>query len=160
MEKFRYGRQTNEKCDNEIGLMPDAEKGCNDVEKILGKHIFGKWANSYWIAPTLLMGAHTIGRAFKENSGYEGAWTTNPGVFDNSYYREILTNGWKPVKVGKGRHQWNTSNAVGTNKLMMLNSDICLAWNHNKPYEKCMKENKFSRRSLKICHRFRKYGKK
>ena len=53
------------------------------------------------------MGVHTIGRAKKENSGYEGAWTNTPGTFDNNYYKSQLVNGWKPVNVGPGKNQWN-----------------------------------------------------
>jgi L-ascorbate peroxidase len=39
----------------------------------------------------LLSGAHTLGRAHKDRSGFEGAWTKEPIVFDNSYFKEILS---------------------------------------------------------------------
>ncbi|KAF6150535.1 hypothetical protein GIB67_030336, partial [Kingdonia uniflora] len=38
-----------------------------------------------------LSGAHTLGRCHKERSGFEGPWTTNPLIFDNSYFTELLT---------------------------------------------------------------------
>ena len=37
------------------------------------------------------MGAHTLGEAEKENTGYDGEWT--PGeenVFDNKYYKNMM----------------------------------------------------------------------
>lgn len=40
----------------------------------------------------LLSGAHTLGRAHKERSGFEGAWTKEPIVFDNTYFKEIMSD--------------------------------------------------------------------
>lgn len=40
-----------------------------------------------------LSGAHTLGRAHKERSGFEGAWTEDPYLFDNSYFKELVNNG-------------------------------------------------------------------
>ncbi|ONM34122.1 L-ascorbate peroxidase 2 cytosolic [Zea mays] len=31
-----------------------------------------------------LFGGHTLGRCHKDRSGFEGAWTSNPLIFDNS----------------------------------------------------------------------------
>ncbi|CAN0874876.1 L-ascorbate peroxidase, cytosolic [Linum grandiflorum] len=38
-----------------------------------------------------LSGGHTLGRCHKERSGFEGPWTTNPLIFDNTYFTELLT---------------------------------------------------------------------
>lgn len=38
-----------------------------------------------------LSGGHTLGRCHKERSGFEGAWTSNPLIFDNSYFKELLS---------------------------------------------------------------------
>ncbi|KAL8480572.1 hypothetical protein ACS0TY_027205 [Phlomoides rotata] len=38
-----------------------------------------------------LSGGHTLGRCHKERSGFEGAWTPNPLIFDNSYFKELLS---------------------------------------------------------------------
>jgi L-ascorbate peroxidase len=40
-------------------------------------------------------GGHTIGRAYKENSGFDGPWTENSPHFDNAYFKE-LTRPQKP----------------------------------------------------------------
>jgi L-ascorbate peroxidase len=37
-----------------------------------------------------LSGAHTLGRAHPERSGFEGPWTQEPLKFDNSYFVELL----------------------------------------------------------------------
>ncbi|CAI0471564.1 unnamed protein product, partial [Linum tenue] len=37
-----------------------------------------------------LSGGHTLGRCHKERSGFEGPWTSNPLIFDNSYFRQDL----------------------------------------------------------------------
>ncbi|GKV30141.1 hypothetical protein SLEP1_g38997 [Rubroshorea leprosula] len=38
-----------------------------------------------------LSGGHTLGRCHKERSGFEGPWTTNPLIFDNTYFKELLS---------------------------------------------------------------------
>ncbi|KAL0309768.1 UNVERIFIED_CONTAM: L-ascorbate peroxidase 2, cytosolic [Sesamum radiatum] len=38
-----------------------------------------------------LSGGHTLGRCHKERSGFEGPWTRNPLIFDNSYFKELLS---------------------------------------------------------------------
>eukprot|EP00244_Chara_vulgaris_P004863 TRINITY_DN19856_c1_g1_i4.p1 TRINITY_DN19856_c1_g1~~TRINITY_DN19856_c1_g1_i4.p1 ORF type:complete len:339 (-),score=60.14 TRINITY_DN19856_c1_g1_i4:22-933(-) len=37
-----------------------------------------------------LSGGHTLGRAHKDRSGFEGPWTQEPLKFDNSYFKELL----------------------------------------------------------------------
>jgi len=72
--------------------MPDAENGCdakNGVNEIFMDHMFkfeGKQRKRHTAA---IMGAHTIGRARVENSGYKGSWSgpDSEGVFDNDYYK-------------------------------------------------------------------------
>lgn len=87
--------------------MPNPENGCDDIAKIFNKHIFpGKHKKAGWVRTTALMGVHTIGRAHKENSGYEGSWTrpNSTGVFNNDYYKEMLVNGWGPKQVSPGKN--------------------------------------------------------
>ncbi|KAF9680314.1 hypothetical protein SADUNF_Sadunf06G0108300 [Salix dunnii] len=38
-----------------------------------------------------LSGGHTLGRCHKECSGLDVPWTPNPLVFDNSYFKELLS---------------------------------------------------------------------
>lgn len=39
----------------------------------------------------VLSGAHTLGRAHKDRSGFEGAWTEEPLKFSNDYYKNLLS---------------------------------------------------------------------
>lgn len=45
-----------------------------------------------------IMGAHTIGSAKKQNSGYEGFWddAEETGIFNNHYYKVAAGSGWVP----------------------------------------------------------------
>lgn len=39
---------------------------------------------------TILSGAHAIGSAHADRSGFDGPWTAEPKKFDNSYFTELL----------------------------------------------------------------------
>jgi L-ascorbate peroxidase len=66
------------------GRLPDARKGPSHL-----KDIFYRMGLSDREI-VALSGAHTLGRAHKERSGFEGPWTANPLKFDNSYFLELL----------------------------------------------------------------------
>lgn len=111
-DQFKYGRTTSEECEWNTGLMPDPEKGFDDIDNVFFKHMFkyenGKVKKRLTAA---IMGAHTLGRARIENSGYDGTWSApgSEGVFDNDYYRQMLTRGWGPqlaVNDDEDRNQW------------------------------------------------------
>ncbi|KAF8117652.1 hypothetical protein N665_0008s0010 [Sinapis alba] len=38
-----------------------------------------------------LVSGVSLGRCHKDRSGFEGAWTSNPPIFDNSYFKELLS---------------------------------------------------------------------
>lgn len=118
--------------------MPDPEKGWDDLNEVFGKHIFrytkGKDKKKQI---TAIMGAHTLGSAKLDNSGYKGAWSKTPGTFDNDYYRQMLLRGWGPdLAVGgnEGRNQWKTVDS-GPEGGLMLNSDLCLAYDNNAEHQ-------------------------
>jgi len=87
-DQFKFGRTTAETCDWAAELMPDPENGCDDINSIFHTHLFkyqkGREKKKLTAA---IMGAHTIGSAKVENSGYKGSWSETEGVFDNDYYR-------------------------------------------------------------------------
>ena len=54
-----------------------------------------------------LSGAHTLGRCHLVRSGFDGKWTQNPLVFDNSYFKNLMALEWRPKTVeasGKLQH--------------------------------------------------------
>lgn len=84
-----------------------------------------------------ILGAHTLGSAKVENSGYQGDWSTTNGVFDNDYFRQMITRGWGPDRAVDGnvdRNQWKTVDHGPTDGLM-LNTDLCLAYDNNSIHQ-------------------------
>ena len=79
---------------------------------------------------TAIMGAHTVGRAHKSASGFEGKWTKDSFAFNNDFYVVMLdkTNQWDQTEPKhSGFPQWtNKGRAEGEEELVMLNSDMSL----------------------------------
>jgi hypothetical protein len=127
--------------------MPNAEEGCTDLKSIFLDHIFkGNRKRFSWKLTAALTGAHTIGQAHKENSGFQGTWSDskNQGVFNNDYYKSLILKGWAPKVIDADHHQWvrvdlapDPSSAIPQ---MMLSSDICLAYQNNEKHADCVKE--------------------
>ncbi len=82
---FRMGRKdaAPEQCTPD-GRLPDADKKMGHLRDVF----YRMGLNDTDI--TVLSGAHTLGRAHKDRSGFEGPWTHQPIVFDNTYFIEIM----------------------------------------------------------------------
>eukprot|EP00898_Chlorokybus_atmophyticus_P002812 jgi/Chlat1/3531/Chrsp23S03802 len=65
------------------------------------------------------------------SSGFEGPWTTDPTIWDNEYFHNLLNFNWN-VHIGPGgKHQWAPSAKpngppVPAKRINMLTSDIAL----------------------------------
>ena len=83
---FRMGRQDAPESDSVTtqGRLPDPYEG---RKGILEKFIRMGFTKAEFVA---LMGSHTLGFAHQDRSGFQGRWTQNPHVFDNSYFKEVL----------------------------------------------------------------------
>ncbi|KAL3809438.1 hypothetical protein ACJIZ3_000126 [Penstemon smallii] len=82
---FHPGRPDKEEPPLE-GRLPDATKGSDHLRDVFGKQM--GLSDQDIVA---LSGGHTLGRCHKERSGFEGPWTANPLIFDNSYFTELLS---------------------------------------------------------------------
>ncbi|XP_019199182.1 PREDICTED: L-ascorbate peroxidase, cytosolic-like [Ipomoea nil] len=82
---FHPGRQDNPEPPLE-GRLPNANKGNDHLRDVFVKQM--GLSDKDIVA---LSGGHTLGRCHKERSGFEGPWTRNPLIFDNSYFTELLS---------------------------------------------------------------------
>jgi hypothetical protein len=145
MTRFEFGRPTVSSCEEHVGLMPNPEEGCADLKRVFVDHVYlDADKQTSWKHTAAISGAHTIGKANLENSGYNGTWTTNPAVFDNSYYLRIIDQGWIPqwsVNGNTGKNQWIVSDEGRTKPevagQMMLNTDLCLEFDNSRDSVNC-----------------------
>jgi catalase (peroxidase I) len=80
--------------------LPDAAKGAPHLREVFGRMGF----NDREIVA--LSGAHTVGQAHTDRSGYEGPWTPASTKFDNTYYTTLLETDWVPHKTDRGKDQF------------------------------------------------------
>ncbi|XP_057456558.1 L-ascorbate peroxidase 3 [Lotus japonicus] len=80
---FVPGRKDSKISTNE-GRLPDAKQGVPHLRDIFYR--MGLTDKDI----VALSGAHTLGRAHPERSGFDGPWTEDPLKFDNSYFVELL----------------------------------------------------------------------
>ncbi|KAJ5681956.1 uncharacterized protein N7477_001896 [Penicillium maclennaniae] len=98
------------------GRLPDAAQGHRHIRDVFGRMGFD---DREMVA---LIGAHALGRAHTDRSGFEGPWDFSPTVFSNEFFRLLVEEKWN-------KRKWNgptqyTDKTTGT--LMMLPSDIAL----------------------------------
>jgi len=80
---FKYGRTTVQECDWNTERMPNPEYGCNGDEanghdglkQIFVDNIYAGHSDA-WTLTAAISGAHTVGSASPENSGYDGHWSS------------------------------------------------------------------------------------
>lgn len=122
---FKYGRvdtkNTTAQAAIDAGRLPEDQKGWSHV-----KTVFGRMG----LTPSdaaVLMGAHTLGRAEKKNSGFEGPWTlgTSPQLMDTGYYINLLTTVWvkESADPATGKTPWRFQTPT---QAMFLNTDLAL----------------------------------
>jgi catalase (peroxidase I) len=72
----------------------------------------------------LMGGGHSLGTKHESRSGYSGAWTADPTVLSNQYFKTLLDKSWDEVTVtSSGKRQYKASDA----ELYMLTTDMMLS---------------------------------
>jgi len=132
---FQWGRITAMTCPSvkrNIGNqpLPDPGRACAANEETFIKNLGLTWAET-----AALMGVHTLGGAHLDRSGFDGFWSdrSNSLKFNNDYYKSMVQKGWAPERTSAGRAQWRRVGTKGhnTNREMMLNTDMCLAFGYD-----------------------------
>mmetsp|Transcript_11814 Transcript_11814/g.27533 ORF Transcript_11814/g.27533 Transcript_11814/m.27533 type:complete len:741 (+) Transcript_11814:74-2296(+) len=134
---WRFGRETRAECTfSEANKMPDPMKGCVENDRVFVKNIGLSHRHT-----AAILGVHSLGRMRLENSGFgNGGWEGNPDTkrLDTTYYMSMLRNGWVRETTSKGKVQWARSDdgrPRGPEKEIMLDSDLCLAYDELVMYD-------------------------
>lgn len=98
------------------GRLPDGGKDHSHVRDVFSRLGFN---DQEMVA---LIGAHALGRAHADRSGFDGPWDFSPTVFTNEFYRLLVEENWDQKK-WKGPRQFTDKS---TQTLMMLPTDISL----------------------------------
>jgi catalase (peroxidase I) len=105
------------------GRLPDAAQGAQHVRDVFYRMGFD---DREIVA---LLGAHSMGRAHRNRSGYDGPWTRAPTTVSNEYYRLLLEEKWTEKK-WDGPKQFEDSKK----ELMMVPGDMAMV--HDKEFKK------------------------
>ncbi|PYI22332.1 cytochrome c peroxidase Ccp1 [Aspergillus japonicus CBS 114.51] len=114
---WRPGRQDRDvaACTPD-GRLPDASKDQKHVRDIFYRMGF----NDQEIVA--LIGAHALGRAHTDRSGFDGPWDFSPTVFTNDFFKLLLDEKWQQKK-WNGPVQFTDKT---TKTLMMLPTDLAM----------------------------------
>lgn len=135
---YRPGRQDKDvaACTPD-GRLPDAAQGQDHLRNIFYRMGF----NDQEIVA--LTGAHALGRAHADRSGFDGPWTFSPTVLTNDFYKLLLEEKWQWKKWNGPKQvslRWSTAVPMQepdaddreqyedkkTKSLMMLPADMAL----------------------------------
>ncbi|XP_057295286.1 putative ascorbate peroxidase [Hydractinia symbiolongicarpus] len=140
VQDFKLGRRDCSSSPNEdkAGKFP---AGKFNLEEMLA--FFKKAFDFNADQVTALLGAHSLGRARVENSGYEGPWVRGRDatrILDNRYYQLMIQMvRWDQMPItfrGTTKFQWQKPGTVVNSpniderdqRSMFLNVDMALAW--------------------------------
>jgi hypothetical protein len=133
---FKWGRADEVDCEYKVGRMPDAEKGLQAINMWMAQLGLG------YKEMVALMGAHSVGNAHINNSGYgvpadtgsldaktlgRTSWvrSSNAVLDGTSYYKSMVEIPWvRSANSANTRHAFKEAG-----KTIMLSTDMALFWN-------------------------------
>lgn len=97
----------------------------DDTSEIL-KDTMKIWGFTMREMVALIGGGHSLGRMHQDRSGFvSGAWTTNPNVFDNELFVNLVTLDWKKMNPTSDFVQYSAT--TNDNKVVyMLRTDMLM----------------------------------
>eukprot|EP01084_Bolivina_argentea_P142765 250776_1 len=122
---YYFGREdcstspnVNESTTN-IKVFPQGSSGWDDIFEWMSDNLELNTEES-----VALIGAHTLGQAHEDVSGFENQWVTDWDAFNNQFYIDLSSETWQQVTVeDSGKMQWSRDDL---DIFMMLNNDIAL----------------------------------
>jgi hypothetical protein len=129
---FRTGRVDTPTCayPSTTPRLPSAMGGPAEILNYLSRNL--QLTPAQTIA---LMGGHTVGRAARPESGFNGVWKGRADTFSTGYYRTLLSQPFTNAAStfnGAPVNQWNApGRGGGGGGPMMLNSDMQLIYDIN-----------------------------
>mmetsp|Transcript_58701 Transcript_58701/g.154630 ORF Transcript_58701/g.154630 Transcript_58701/m.154630 type:complete len:404 (-) Transcript_58701:174-1385(-) len=119
----RFGRadakSPAEGVKSQDGRLPDGGKGADHLREIFNPKGFDDKGI------VALSGAHSVGGCHSERTGFQGSWTEQPLVFNNAYFKDLLSKKWTKETLPSGKTQYYSG--AGASKTIMLESDMALA---------------------------------
>lgn len=112
------------------GFLPDGALG-NQVPKGGGsapgvlhmRAVFTRLDCSDADAIALMIGGHSVGHMFLQNSGFEGKWSHQSLQFSNAYAKALLNLNFSPMRTSRGKLQFRDT---GTRVLTMMPIEMAL----------------------------------
>lgn len=120
LSNFEIGRTDCDGSEDTIDVFPNAHESP-----------FQFFEDNFRFTPyetTVLMGAHTLGRAQVGNSGFQNFWVEDATNLGNAFYVALERPPWRQIMVGNN-FQWEQPpppGRAGLAPLMTLNSDMFL----------------------------------
>ena len=124
---MRFGRTDAVTCVSGAvpSRLPGAEGQVDEIDRVF-VHAMGLSRRD----AVALIGAHSLGRAQRQFSGYEGPWTGNANRFDNTLYSGLINRPWD-IQLKTDTHtEWRDGQ-----QRLALNADMALVYSNFENFD-------------------------